>query len=137
MIANIDLLARLESARAIRAQKMEDLLSSNSASEKAEIIVYLRDLHDAYFKVYSNYDVQLYSYKIILVNFYLEYLESMMSLGRWAADHIKTNGPSLQGIRSCNNIIQELITKNVLSDTEKFSWDRVMRKWSHLIGSTD
>lgn len=133
VIANIDLLARLESNRCIRAQKIEELLSSNSEREKNEIIVYLRDLYDACFKMYSSYDVQLYSYKIILVDFYLEYLESMMNLGKMAVSRIMNNEPSIKQIQGCNSVIQQLRSQNVLSDSQKASWDRIMRKWSQTI----
>ena len=49
--------------------------------EKKKIIRLIRDTHNAYFEAYSRYNVERYDYQIILVNFYMQYLDSMMDFG--------------------------------------------------------
>lgn len=75
VIINMDLLARIELARSNRLLQTEQLISSNSTEEKKKIIRLIRDTHNAYFEAYSRYSVERFDYQIILINFYMQYLD--------------------------------------------------------------
>ena len=77
VIINMDLLARIELARSNRLLQTEQLISSNSTEEKKKIIRLIRDTHNAYFEAYSRYSVERFDYQIILINFYMQYLDSI------------------------------------------------------------
>ena len=132
VIANIDLLARIEMARAERLMQTERLVSCNSTQEKEQIVIELRDTANAYFKFYRSYDVERYDYRVILINFYLEFLDSMMNLGEIAVHCLLDNDPTRCEIRACNEMVQKLKSNDLIMDDQKVSWMRVFDRWTKL-----
>lgn len=133
VIANIDLLARIEMAKTDRLLKTEQLISSNNSDDKRKILCWIRDIHNAYFKVYRSYDVERYDYNVILVNFYMQFLDSMMDLGEIALSQLKDNDPFRLELRECSNIIQQLMSQELVPEDQKISWTRVFDRWNQLI----
>lgn len=133
VIVNIDLLARIEMAKTDRLLKTEQLITSNSSDDKREILCWIRDIHNAYFKVYRSYDVERYDYNVILVNFYMQFLDSMMDLGEIALSQLKDNDPFRLELRECSNIIQKLMSQELVPEDQKISWTRVFDRWKQLI----
>lgn len=129
VIINIDLLARIESTRAKRLSRIEQLNVINDMEEKKENIRIIRDIYNAYFKEYSQYDVEDFGYQIILINFYMEYLDSMMDLGNIAVEEMVNDGPSRYVVEKCAKIIQNLILNNAVPEAQKISWDRIQSRW--------
>ncbi len=129
VIINVDLLARIELANTNRLQKTEQLISSDNMDEKKKLIRLIRDTHNAYFKAYSGYNVERFDYQVILVNFYMQYLDSMMDLGDIAIQEMLNDGPSRFAVKKCSEIIQELKLKGTVPETEKTSWTRVQNRW--------
>lgn len=129
-IINIDLLARIELVKSDRLLQTEQLISTNSIEEKKNIIRLIRDTHNAYFKNYSSYNVERFDYQIILVNFYLEYLDSMMDLGNIAIQEMKSDDPSRCEVEKCSAIIQKLISDDNVPETQKDSWERIQTRYS-------
>lgn len=132
VIANIDLLARIEMARTDRIIKTEELVSCNSVQKKEKIIEALRDTANGYFKFYRSYDVERYDYQIILVNFYLEFLDSMMNLGEVATRCLIDNDPTRHEIKMCNNLVQKLKNNDLIKNDQKISWIRIFDRWTRL-----
>ena len=133
VIINIELLARTEMARTERILKMEQLILCNSNDDKCEILRRLRDIHNAYFKVYRCYDVERYDYKVILVNFYMQFLDSMMDLGEIAISQLRYDEPSREELYMCSNMIQELMQQDLVPENQKISWIRVFDRWKQVI----
>lgn len=132
VIANIELLARSEMARADRLLKTDELVACNSPQEKDRLIKVLRDTANAYFKFYRSYDVERYDYHVILVNFYLEFLDSMMDLGEVATRCLLDNDPTRLEIRMCNELVQKLKKNDLIMDDQKLSWIRIFDRWTRL-----
>lgn len=133
VFANIDLLARIEMARTDRLMRTEQLITSNNIEEKLSIIRLIRDIHNACFKVYRSYDVERFDYKIILVNFYMQFLDSMMDLGKSAVEQLVDDSPTRFEIRMCSGIIQNLIAQGLVQDEQKISWTRVFERWNQFV----
>ncbi|MFR2580087.1 MAG: ATP-binding protein [Mediterraneibacter gnavus] len=129
VIINMDLLARIELARSNRLLQTEQLISSNSTEEKKKIIRLIRDTHNAYFEAYSRYNVERFDYQIILVNFYMQYLDSMMDFGDIAVQEMISDDPSRYEVKKCSEIIQKLISNNTVPETQKISWNRIQNRW--------
>lgn len=130
VIVNIDLLARIEMARTERLTQTERLVSCNSTQAKEHIVIDIRDAANAYFKFYRSYDVERYDYQVILINFYLEFLESMMNLGEVAVRCLLDNDPTRYEIRMCNEMVQKLKSNDLITDNQKISWMRVFDRWT-------
>ena len=131
-IINIELLARIELARSNRMTLVEQLVSSNSKDEKKKIVRTIRDMHNAIFEVYSRYNVEHFSYYVILANFYFQYLDSMMDLGEIAVDEIINDNPSKYQTMKCSEIVQKLILDNNIPEDEKISWNRIQTRYNNL-----
>lgn len=129
VIANIDLLARIELVKTDRLLKVEELVSLNNVDKKKEIIRLIQNTYNAYFEAYSRYSVERFDYQIILVNFYMEYLDSMMNFGDIAVREMVNDDPSRFEIKKCSEIIQELISNDTIPETEKNSWKRIQKRW--------
>lgn len=130
VIINIDLLARIEMAKTDRLLKTEQLISSNNSDDKREILCWIRDIHNAYFKVYRSYDVERYDYNVILVNFYMQFLDSMMDLGEIALCQLRNNDPFRLELRECSSLIQKLMSQELIPEDQKISWIRVLDRWN-------
>ena len=133
VIANIDLLARIEMAKTDRLLKTEQFISANSIDDKRKIVCWIRDIHNAYFKVYRSYDVERYDYSVILVNFYMQFLDGMMDLGEIALSQLKDDDPFRLELRECSNIIQQLLSQELVPEEQKIYWTRVFDRWNKLI----
>lgn len=132
VIANIDILARIEMSRTDRLVKTEQFISSNNTEEKLGIIRSIRDAHNAYFKVYRSYDVERYDYRIILVNFYMQFLDNVLNLGKIAVEQLVNDDPTRFEIRMCSGIILELMAQGLILDEQKILWTRVLDRWNRF-----
>ena len=136
VIINMDLLARIELARSDRLLQTEQLISANSTEEKKKIIRLIRDTHNAYFEAYSRYNVERYDYQIILVNFYMQYLDSMMDFGDMAIQEMVSDDPSRYEVKKCSEIIQKLISNDTIPENQKISWNRIQNRWIKFFKET-
>ena len=136
VIINMDLLARIELVRSSRSLQTEQLISANSTEEKKKIIRLIRDTHNAYFEAYSRYDVERFDYQIILVNFYMQYLDSMMDLGDIAVQEMISDDPSRYEMTKCSEIIQKLISNDTVPETQMISWNRIQNRWIKFFKET-
>lgn len=131
-IINIDLLACKELVETNRLLKFEQLTSSNSMEEKKEIIKVIRNTYNVYFKEYSSYDVERFDYQVILVDFYMNYLESMMDLGDIAIEDIINDKFTILEVKKCWDISINLKNRGVISKEKEIAWNRVQNRWIKL-----
>ncbi len=133
VIANIELLTRVKMAQTDWSLKREQFILSNSNEDKYKILHWLIDIHTAYFKIYRSYDVERYDYNIILVHFYMQFLEGMMDLGEIAITELKEDAPFCFELNKCLNIKQKLILQNLVPEDKKIYWTKVCDRWNQLV----
>ena len=128
ILANMDLCARIELAKLEKAEKIEQLLLAESKEDKERLISEIVYQHNLYFSLYQSYDVERQDYAIILVDFYLQFLDSMMDLGSMSRDYIKDHNK----VVACNQLFQQLKEKHLIPEAQQISWNRILTKWNNL-----
>lgn len=133
VIANMDLLARKEMLDKDRLLRMESFYSLNNSDEKLNILCQIRDNYNSCFKLYRSYDVEGYVYSIILVDFYVTFLNSMIDLGEIALKVLKNDEPFHCELDKCARIVRQLREQDLVPENQKRSWARVFDRWKQLL----
>ena len=133
VIANIELLAIIEMLHKESLTKIEQINESKNDASAYEKLSWIRDMYVAYFRVYRNYDVERDDYYIILVNFYLEFLEKMMSFGKDLLNQLKDDDDFIYELEQCSKIVQTLIVQEITPKEKKVSWIRIFEKWKNMM----
>ena len=132
IIANIDILACAELLRTDKVLKTESLRYCGTC-EKEDIIISLRDTNNACFRRYRVNDVEDFSYQVILVQMYFEFLDTMMDIGKVATDLLINDDLTNIEVGMCNKIFQNLREESLIDDFQKNQWIRIADRWINTV----
>lgn len=103
--------------------RVEQLGNMTSHNVDLDVVTNLCKQYNVLFQVYSRMGINTFEYEYILTNHYIQFLNSVSSLGEQAKEKIKitSNG----NWRICSKMLKRLSEDDRVSDTKKAEWNKL------------
>ena len=129
LIAQIELLYARESDRQEAEAIIQRMRTAGSEEEKCLLIREIKILYTARFQICFPHDVPDENYRILLLEYFLQYLDRMMDLGSDAVREIRTDQYAREVLDFCEDQISTLCNAASVTEKRVNSWKRVQERW--------
>lgn len=103
--------------------RVEQLGNMTSHNVDLDVVTNLCKQYNVLFQIYSRMEINTFEYEYILTNHYIQFLNSVSSLGEQAKEKIKitSNG----NWRICSKMLKRLSQDDRVSDAKKAEWNKL------------